>query len=118
MKTVLIMFLLGIVVPLMSPQNVEITEERIKVTFTNLDEFNDLVKVKLDLADVGISIKYKKLVFNGFGNLIEIGFEVDCNDGFKGSASTSRLSTQDNFGFIRDYESHVPFTTGDLSQHE
>lgn len=89
-------------------------ENRIEVVFNRTFKFNDLVKIKLDLAEKGISFYYKKLEFDENGGFINIGFKVDCNDGFSGSAQKSNLINQSKYGFYRDYseDANSPFGTG------
>lgn len=117
MKLLMIMSLMALI-SITSNESVEISEELVKVNFTPKTEFNDLVKIKLDLSEQGIKLQYKKIVFDKYDDLVEISFEVDCNDGFKGGASSSRLTNQSKFGFIRDYKGNVPFATGDLSKYD
>jgi len=48
--------------------------------------------------------------------LKSITFYVDCHDGFKGGAESSRLANNAKFGFYRDYlkKSVSPFGTGQI----
>ncbi len=92
--------------------------DRIEVLFTRNMSFNDIVKVKLDMAERGITLNYKLLRFDDEGRLMSISYEVDCHDGFKGSAVNHRIGYNDRFGFYRDYrsESSSPFGTGWLTE--
>ena len=36
-------------------------------------EFNDLVKIKLDLSEQGIKLQYKKIVFDKYDDLVLMG---------------------------------------------
>ena len=93
-------------------------EGRIEVIFNRLLKFNDLVKIKLDLAEKGISLDFKKLEFNENGGLLNISFSVDCNDGFSGNGAKSNLTNQSKYGFYRDYTKGNPaslaFGTGEI----
>jgi len=91
-------------------------KERIVVSFNRHLDFNDLVKIKLDLAEKGISIDYKLLEFDENGGLKSIEFKVDCNDGFSGHAKITRINNNTKFGFFRDYRdtAKTPFGTGGL----
>lgn len=93
---------------------VKLDDNRIQVVFTRHLKFNDLVKIKLDMAEAGITLDYKKLEFDENGGLMAIAFVVDCNDGFSGGASNYQISNNSKFGFFRDYneESKTPFGTG------
>lgn len=90
--------------------------DRIEVLFTRKMRFNDLVKIKLDMADQGISLDYQMLQFDAQGGLVSIAFYVDCHDSFAGSASNNSLTNQSRFGFYRDYNSvSSPFGTGAIT---
>jgi len=95
---------------------VRLSDNRVQVVFTRDLKFNDLVKIKLDMADNGITLDYKKLEFDENGGLMAIDFKVDCHDGFSGSASSNQISNNSRFGFFRDYNDDVesPFGTGNL----
>jgi hypothetical protein len=85
---------------------------RVEVTFHRKLQFNDLVKIKIDMADKGISVYYDRLVFDESGGLSEISFRVDCHDGFKGSAHSGQVYNQSKTGFFRDYDDKsYPFGT-------
>jgi len=92
--------------------------ERIEVIFTRNMKINDLVKVKSDLEEQGITLSYKLLRFDDEDRLSGIAFKVDCHDGFKGSASNTSLRYDDRIGFYRDYRpgSSSPFGTGKLTE--
>src|SRR5687768_208792 len=92
-------------------------KSEVQVIFNRQLEFNDLVKIKLDLSQKGITINFQKLVFDESGKLKSIDFKVDCNDGFSGSASESNLTNQSRFGFYRNYskEAKSPFGTGNVN---
>lgn len=89
---------------------------KIEVNFDRHLEFNDLVKIKLDMSQHGIVLDYKKLEFDESGKLTVISFLVDCKDGFYGSATSSELTNQTRFGFYRDYakDAESAFGTGGL----
>lgn len=91
-------------------------KDRIEVSFTRKMEFNDLVKIKLDLAEAGITIQYRLLEFDDQGGLKSLDFRVDCNDGFSGGAKSTEIFNQTRWGFYRDYRKNVesPFGTGGL----
>ncbi|MDQ2656427.1 MAG: hypothetical protein M3Y60_03325 [Bacteroidota bacterium] len=89
---------------------------RIEVSFNRKMEFNDLVKIKLDLAEAGITIQYRLLEFDEQGGLKALDFTVDCNDGFSGGDKSTEIFNQTRWGFYRDYRANVesPFGTGRL----
>jgi hypothetical protein len=91
-------------------------KDRIEVSFNRKMEFNDLVKIKLDLAEAGITIQYRLLEFDEQGGLKSLDFKVDCNDGFSGSAKSREILNQTRWGFYRDYrkDAESPFGTGGL----
>ncbi|MFT3910789.1 MAG: hypothetical protein QM737_15335 [Ferruginibacter sp.] len=79
-------------------------KERIEIVFTRNMKYADLVNIKKDLFAKGIFIEYRVLEFDKKRNLKKIGFFVDCNDGFTGSAITSHFVKTNKFGFYRDYD--------------
>jgi hypothetical protein len=89
---------------------------KIEVNFDRHLEFNDLVKIKLDMSQHGIVLDYKKIEFDDYGKLTFISFQVDCKDGFSGSATSSELTNQTRFGFFRNYvkDAEIAFGTGGL----
>ncbi len=91
-------------------------KDRIEVSFNRKMQFNDLVKIKLDLAEAGITIQYRLLEFDDQGGLKSLDFSVDCNDGFSGSARSTEIFNQTRWGFYRDYRKNAesPFGTGGL----
>lgn len=88
-------------------------KDRIEVAFTDQMTFDSLVFVKDDLKTRGIVLNFKLIKFDENNKLEAINFEVDCNDGYKGSFSSERLDSN-RFGFYRDYsgKSKSPFGTG------
>lgn len=91
-------------------------DKRIEVVFNRQLDFNDLVKIKMDLSQKGITINYTSLAFDEAGHLEAIRFFVDCHDGFSGSAGEVNLSNQSRVGFYRDYTpgTKLPFGTGGI----
>jgi hypothetical protein len=89
--------------------------DRIEVIFNRKTTFEQLVKIQSDLKNQNIDLKFSKLRFDETDGLLDIKFQVDCNDGFSGSAEDNNLSNQSRFGFYRDYSSKKsPFGTGEL----
>lgn len=88
----------------------------IEVVFSRQLDFNDLVKIKLDMANKGAVLNYKTLAFDENGKLKSIDFSIDFKDGFSGSAWEDQLTNQSRFGFFRNYDKDVasPFGTGKL----
>ena len=88
-------------------------QTRIEVIFNGKLEFNDLVKIKLDLSQKGIILNYRMIAFNQDNKLKSIDFFVDCRDGFSGSASETSLTYTKGVGFYRDYSEATtsPFGT-------
>ncbi|MEJ7680792.1 MAG: hypothetical protein WKG06_23660 [Segetibacter sp.] len=95
---------------------VEAPNNKVEVVFNRQLDFGDIVKIKLDMAQKGIILDYKKLQFDENGKLKAIDFSVDLKDGFSGSASNDELTNQSHFGFYRDYKEKVssPFGVGNF----
>ena len=91
-------------------------KDNIEVIFNRRLKFDDLVEIKNDLSEKGITLDFKKLEFDENGGLLVVYFKVDCNDGFSGSAGKSNLTNQCRFGFYRNYSngSENPFGTGGI----
>ena len=91
-------------------------ENRVQVIFNRTLDFNAIVKIKLDLSEKGIVLTYKSLEFDETGKLKSIEFEVNCKDGFSGSAGMKNLTNQSRLGFYRDYSKNVvtPFKVGTI----
>jgi hypothetical protein len=87
------------------------------VVFSPTLKFNDLLKIKHDVAEKGITLDFRNLEFDEKGCLKGIDFVVDCNDGNKGSAKNLSLTGNDRFGFCRRYsnKSKIFFATGSLN---
>ncbi len=77
--------------------NQSIEDSFIEVYFSNKLEFNDLIKIKLDLSEKGIRVNYKKLEFTEDGKLSSINYKVTA-DKVGGSDQTDSLTEE--IGFI------------------
>ena len=86
--------------------------DRITVIFNHTLHFNELVRIKLDMGEKGITLAFKKLEFDENGGLLSIDFNVNCNDGYKGSAQESNLTDESKFGFYRDYSKNAKSSFG------
>jgi len=105
---------LSIVILILAMASFTAPKDVIYVEFTNESSFNDLVKIKDSMAEKGITLSYKIIEFDEYNNLKAISIEVDCNDGFKGSAATKRLNNFQKISFTRDYRdgAKIPFAIG------
>jgi len=97
---------------MLSFSQAESKKGRVEVTFHRKLQFNDLVKIKLDMAEKGISLNYDRLAFDENGGLSQIAFRVDCNDGFKGTAHSHQIFNKSKTGFYRDYDDAAPSPFG------
>jgi len=117
-STLITVFLCTLLLGFTKTEKVSKKENRIEVVFKSDFTIDSLVNIKNRLFKRNnIAINYRSLRFNKAGNLIEIEFSVNCNDGFKGTASIEELSNKPKFGFIRDYQSTngIPFQIGGLN---
>lgn len=76
---------IAFIIPIVSfRDSKELTKDdtKIEILFTRKLDFNDIVKIKLDLSQKGIVLNYKALGFDKEGKLKSISFFVDCKDGF------------------------------------
>lgn len=91
-----------------------IGSERVELVFNSEMQSDDLDEIKTRLAEVDITIDYVESSFNENGYLTSIDFQVDCNDGYSGSASSKKLTSVARIGFYRDYHSTESFGTGTI----
>jgi hypothetical protein len=108
---------LSIVILLLVLASFTIPKDVVYAEFTNNSKFSDLVKIKDDMAVKGITLNYIFLEFDDYNNLQAISIEVNCNDGFKGSAATKRLTNFRKMSFTRDYRdgAKVAFSIGTVT---
>lgn len=101
--------------PISVRQKANDTPSKIEIRFNHQLVFNDLVLIKLNLAQKGITLEYKYLKFDEAGKLVAISFSVDCHDGFRGSADNDKITNDSRIGFYRDYnkEAKSPFGVND-----
>jgi len=116
MKYLAIIFTLYISVSSVYSQTAN--ETKVEASFNNSMDFETLVDIKNKMADLGITLDYLELEFKENGKLKSISFNVDCNDGFAGSASASFNRKDYDIGFFRDYSKNakVPFRTGTMKK--
>jgi len=96
----------------------ELLGKRIEIVFTDNMTQLDLEKIKIGLKKINITLNFDRLEFKqNNGKLANIKYSVDCNDGFKGSASLS-ITKEKKIGFYRDYNKDVisPFGVGNISE--
>ena len=107
-------FLMGLgLLPEPAPPTSQQLENRIDVVFNGTHTFQDMVQIQAELSKKNITLTYLQLAFSEEGNLTEVEFKVDCNDGFTGSAWSDKLAQGKRTGFYRDYseDSLSPFGT-------
>jgi len=117
MKYLAIVFILFISFGTVYSQTSNTTKtNKVKAEFNNSMNFEALVDIKKEMADLGIELDYLTIEFQENGQLKSISFKVDCNDGFAGSASATFSRKDYNIGFFRDYSKNarVPFKTGTI----
>jgi len=94
-----------------------ITDDRIEVSIDSNANAADLEDIKVQLSQVDITLEYPILEFNKDGRLKEISFTVDCNDGYKGSASKEfSFINRGLIGFYRDYNNFFKNAFGTFSK--
>jgi hypothetical protein len=73
---ILVVFVIASGFTLDATDNTREDKDRIEVSFNSKMEFNDLVKIKLDLAEAGITIQYRLLEFDDQGGLKSMDSEL------------------------------------------
>jgi hypothetical protein len=90
--------------------------EKVFLIITENTTERELLKISSEfLIKRDIIIDFSKTEFSGNGKINKLNLEVDCNDGFIGTAISSGLILKSkNSGFSRDYSknSKVPFIIG------
>ena len=93
---------------------------RVEVFFYNSHTLSDLQNIRAELAAQKILLEYTHTAFDADGHLTEIGFTVDFQDGYTGSAKTTRVpgAGEPKFGFYRDPRPGAvsPFGTGEIKE--
>lgn len=96
------------------------TTRRVEAFFTNTHTKTDLMNIKTELGAQKIILDYTHMAFDANGHLTELSFTVDCQDGFKGSASTKQVPAagEARFGFFRDPRPGAasPFAAGEMKE--
>jgi phenylacetate-coenzyme A ligase PaaK-like adenylate-forming protein len=77
-------------------------EDVVQVEFTNKNTFDDLVQIRAQLAEKGISLDYTLIQFEN-NKLKALAIRVDCHDGFSGSGKSMDLKDKDRIAVSRDY---------------
>lgn len=86
--------------------NVKNNKGKIQVAFTNNLTLEELINIKKDLDECGITANYKSLEFDENNKLQSIKCDIYCNDGPKGSFDIDNLNSinkNTRVGFYRDY---------------
>lgn len=104
----------GVVVVTTTPDDIS---KRIEIVFTKSTDYGQLAVMKSYCKQRGIALNIRETKYNEREELIYLSFEVDCGDGFSGTASAHILALEGQdkkFGFYRDYSpnSDRPFGTG------
>jgi uncharacterized protein YxeA len=81
--------------------------DKIEVYFDNKLDFNDLVKMRIDLAKDQINVDYQALEFNDQGKLTSIKFKVTSEGRHCGSGASRDL--EKGYGFSIDRRPNAQF---------
>ncbi len=106
MKYAILMILLCTISVTSQAQSQTLTDELIKINFTQASTLEDLEEVKEAMTARNITLTYSEVKFDS-GKLKGLKISVDCNDGFSGSASSS-WTLFGSVGFSRDYRKDAP----------
>ena len=105
-----IFFILSLTLISLSTQP-NLQKENIDVRFDANTSFDQLVEVRDEMSQQGITLIYSRIVFNEYGSLSELAFEVKTNDGFAGTASSHNISLKKGLGFYLHYDDDEGFGT-------
>ena len=87
-------------------------DEKIDVYFSNKLDFNDLVKMKLDLSQKQVIVNYQTLEFDNNGKLKSIGFGVISEGKYCGSGKTNNLTKEYGFRIDKSTKAEIYFSVG------
>jgi hypothetical protein len=86
--------------------------QKVEVYFDTTLHFNDLVKMKLDLAQEQINVDYQALEFNDHDQLTSIKFKVISDGKYCGSGASSNLGKGYGFSIDRSPDAKFYFQVG------
>ena len=86
--------------------------EKIEVYFSKKLEFNDLVKMKLDLSQQQIILNYQSMEFDSQNKLKSIGFSVISEGKYCGSGKTGNLIKEYGFSIDKSPHAEIYFKVG------
>ena len=92
------------------------SSEKAFLVITNGTTQDELTKITEEFkTERSIDLDFSKTEFSSDGKIKNLNFEVNCNDGFRGDAtSTADILQTKNSGFSRDYRENAkePFVMG------
>lgn len=93
-------------------------KENVEVVFNHKLKLEDVMKIKTDLVQKGMTLNYRKLVFDEQQLLTDISYEINCGDKYGGGDEVEHLTDASRNGFYRDYEhkTNKDFICGDLAK--
>jgi hypothetical protein len=112
---VLVLLLLSFVVS--APEaGLDITEDRVRLTLDRHTSSQELEQFKKDLWEKKeIRLNIVSVQYGLTGKIKFLKISVDCNDGFKGEASSTFLNDSHRIGFSRYYDdAENPFEIGSI----
>jgi len=90
--------------------------EKVFLIITENTTENELTKIAYEFkTQNNITVNFSETEFSKNGTIKNLSLDVDCNDGFKGKATSSGIILKaKNSGFSRDYakDSKIPFVIG------
>jgi len=114
MKVLSLLLLLAAFVP---ETGLDITTERVKLSVNRHTTSQELEQFKRELWEKkGIRLDILTVQYGLTGKINFLKIAVDCNDGFKGEASSTFLNDSHQIGFYRSYDDDEnPFEIGSIS---
>jgi hypothetical protein len=114
MKVLSLLLLLTAFVP---ETGLDITADHVRLSVNGHTTSQEMEQFKRELWDKkGIRLHVVAVQYGLTGKINFLKIAVDCNDGFKGEASSTFLDDSHQIGFYRSYDdSENPFEIGSIS---
>lgn len=78
------------------------SHEDVYVEFTNQTTFDELITIRAQLAEKGVTLEYQMIEFDTYKNLKALSIDAKCNDGFSGTAHSTDLVNGGKITFSRN----------------
>ncbi|MEO6131955.1 MAG: hypothetical protein ABIQ02_08900 [Saprospiraceae bacterium] len=78
------------------------SQEDVYVEFTNQTTFDELITIRAQLVEKGVSLEYQMIEFDSTKKLKALSIDAKCDDGFSGTAHSTELLNGGKITFSRN----------------